>query len=322
MTSTTSAWMAAARSYDDWRPAGLRYYAYSFYLRRRFGHRVQRISIDAGFGCPNRDGTVASGGCIFCDDRSFSPSRRMTRRSIGEQIEEGIRRVRRRYRCDHFIAYFQPATNTYAPVERLRDVYEQALAHPNVVGIAIGTRPDVADDRVLDLLGAIAQRTYVSVEYGMQTMHDRSLDWLNRRHHHDAFVDAVQRSRGRGFEIGAHVILGLPGESDDDMMATAHELARLRIDSVKLHNLYAVRNTPLASLVQRGEVVLMERHEYVRALADFLERLPPTVIIQRLSGDAPPEFLVAPSWCLDKAAVRSALDELLRRRDSWQGRCL
>ncbi|MBW3597405.1 MAG: TIGR01212 family radical SAM protein, partial [Planctomycetes bacterium] len=203
-----------------WRDAGLRYYAYNFYLRRRFGHRVQKVSIDAGFTCPNVDGTVAVGGCTFCDNRSFSPSRRTPRRSIPEQIDDGIRRLKRRYDCDHFLAYFQPATNTYAPVERLRPLYEEALAHPKVVGLAIGTRPDCVPDDVLDLLEELGRRTYLSVEYGMQTMHDRSLDWMNRGHHHDAFLDAMERSRGRGFEICAHVIIGLPGESRDDMLAT------------------------------------------------------------------------------------------------------
>ena len=165
--------------------------------------RVQRISVDAGFTCPNVDGTVATGGCTFCDNRSFSPSRRLPRRSISEQIDEGIRRMRARYDCEQFMAYFQPATNTYAPVERLRQVYEQALAHPRIVALAIGTRPDCVPDDVLDLLADFAHRTFLSVEYGMQTMHDRSLDWMNRGHHHAAFIDAMQRSRGRGFEICA-----------------------------------------------------------------------------------------------------------------------
>ena len=170
-----------------------------------------------------------------------------------------------RYDCEQFIAYFQPATNTYAPVERLRQVYEEALAHPRIVALAIGTRPDCVPDEVLDLLTDLARRTYLSVEYGMQTMHDRSLDWMNRGHHHAAFVDAMQRSRGRGFEICAHVILGLPGESRDDMLATARELVRLDVDAVKIHNLYAVQNTPLAEQLERGEVQLMERDEYLDA---------------------------------------------------------
>jgi hypothetical protein len=303
-----------------WRAAGLRYFSYNFFLRRKFGFRVQRVSVDAGFTCPNVDGTVATGGCAFCDNRSFSPSRRLTRRSIYEQIEESIRRLQARYDCDHFMAYFQPATNTYAPVDRLRQVYEQALSHPRVVALAIGTRPDCVPDEVLDLLSDLARRTYLSVEYGMQTVRDRSLDWMNRGHHHAAMIDAMQRSRGRGFEICAHVIVGLPGESRDDILATARELARLEVDAVKIHNLYAVRNTPLAEQVQRGEVQLMKREEYVDTVIDFLELLPPQVVVERISGDAPPEYLVAPAWCADKPAFRAALEAEFRRRDTWQGK--
>ena len=304
----------------DWRAAGLRYFAYNFFLRRKFGHRVQRVSVDAGFTCPNVDGAVATGGCTFCDNRSFSPSRRLPRRSIAEQIDEGIRRMRTRYDCEHFMAYFQPATNTYASVDRLRDVYEQALADPRIVALAIGTRPDCVPDDVLDLLTDLARRTFLSVEYGMQTMHDRSLDWMHRGHHHAAFVDAMQRSRGRGFEICAHLIVGLPGESRDDVLASTRELVRLDVDAVKIHNLYAVRNTPLAEQLQRGEVRLMERDEYLDTVIAFLELLPPRVVVERISGDAPPKYFVAPAWCVDKPAVRAALDEQLRRRDTWQGR--
>lgn len=304
----------------DWRAAGLRYFKYNFFLREKFGHRVQKVSIDAGFTCPNVDGTVAIGGCTFCDNRSFSPSRRLPRLDIWDQIDEGIRRLKRRYTCDHFLAYFQPATNTYAPVEKLRPLYQRALAHPETVGLAIGTRPDCVPDEVLDLLSEIAETTYLSVEYGMQTIHDRSLDWMNRGEHYDSFLDAVQRSRERGFEICAHAILGLPGESHDDMLATARELARLKVDAVKIHNLYAVKNTPLVDQVERGEVTLMPRDEYIETLIDFLELLPPTTVVERISGEAPPDYFVGPSWCLDKPAVRAALEERLLARDTWQGK--
>jgi radical SAM protein (TIGR01212 family) len=304
----------------DWRSAGLRYFGYHYYLRQTFGVRVQKVSIDAGFTCPNVDGTVAVGGCTFCDNRSFSPSRRLPRQSIRKQIDTGIKQLKRRYDCDHFTAYFQPATNTYAPVDRLRTVYEQALEHPQVVALAIGTRPDCVPDEVVGLLEDIAQRTQLSVELGMQTMHNQSLDWMNRGHHHDAMVDAVERCRDRGFDLCAHIILGLPGESLDDMMATAREVARLRVDSVKIHNLYAVKDTPLAEQVARGEVTLLDRGEYVRTLVDFLELLPPDMVVERISGDAPPDFFVGPSWCLDKPAVKLAILAELDRRDTWQGK--
>ncbi|MCI0493222.1 MAG: TIGR01212 family radical SAM protein, partial [Planctomycetes bacterium] len=318
----------------SWRKDELPYFACNYYLRQRFGRRVQKVSVDAGFTCPNVDGTVATGGCTFCDNRSFSPSRRLPRTDIRGQIDQGIARMRLRYRkCRDFLAYFQPATNTYAPVDRLRTVYEEAIAHPQVVGLVIGTRPDCVPDGVLDLLEELAARPrhmdeplrdseaavsekppYVSVEYGMQTMHDRSLDWMNRGHHHDAMIDAVARSRDRGFEIGAHVILGLPGETHGDMLANARELGRLGIDAVKIHNLYCVKNTPLADQAARGEVRLMERAEYVCTLVDFIELLPPTMIVDRISGDAPPDYFVGPSWCLDKPAVKAAVLAEFERR--------
>lgn len=305
----------------DWRASGLRYFSYNLFLKRLFGERVQKVSVDAGFTCPNVDGTVAIGGCTFCDNRSFSPSRRLPRQAIREQIDEGIRRLRRRYVCDRFMAYFQPATNTYAPVDRLRAVYETALEHPLVTGLAIGTRPDCLPDEVLDLLDEFGRRTYLSVEFGMQTMHDRSLDEMNRGHHHDAMLDAVERSRGRSFEICAHIILGWPSESHADMLATAREVARLPIDSVKLHNLYAVKKTELGEQVLRGEVQLMERDEYVRTLVDVLELLPPRMVVERISGDAPGDYFIGPSWCLDKPGVLLALRQEMERRGTWQGRC-
>jgi radical SAM protein (TIGR01212 family) len=311
---------SASDSRLAWREAGLRYFACNFALRQRFGRRVQKVSIDAGFTCPNVDGKVATGGCTFCDNRSFSPSRRLPRAGIRGQIDQSIARMRLRYRnCRDFLAYFQPATNTYAPVERLRTVYQEALSHPQVVGLVIGTRPDCVPDDVLQLLRELAERIYLSVEFGMQTMHDRSLDWMNRGHHHDAMIDAVARSRGRGFEIGAHVMLGLPGETHDDMMATARELGRLGVDAVKIHNLYCVKNTPLADQVASGAVRLMERAEYVRTVVDFIERLPPTMIVDRISGDAPPDYFIGPSWCLDKPAVKAAVLAEFDRRGTFQG---
>ena len=305
-----------------WRQQGLRYFSYNLFLRQKFGgRRVHKVSLDAGLTCPNVDGTVTTGGCTFCDNRSFSPSRRVRRQDILAQLEDGMRRLRHRYEgLDQFLAYFQPATNTYAPVDRLREFYEAALAHPQVVGLAIGTRPDCVPPDVLDLLSEIAGRTYLSVEYGLQTMHDRSLDWMNRGHHHAATIDAVQKSRGHGFEICAHVMLGLPGESRADMLATAREVARLQFDAVKIHNLYAVKQTPLAEQVARGEVTLLGRDEYIAALVDFLELLPPTMVVERISGDAPPDYFVGPAWCLDKPGVLRALQAELTRRDTWQGK--
>lgn len=222
--------------------------------------------------------------------------------------------------CRKFIAYFQPGTNTYGAVDKLRRLYDEALSHPQVVGMAIGTRSDCVPDDVLDLLAEFARRTYVAVEYGMQTMHDRSLEWMNRGHDHRSFLDAIERSRGRGFEVGAHVMLGLPGESHADMLATARELARVGIDAVKIHNMYCVKNTKLADQVAAGEVQLMEREPYIQTVVDFIELLPTTTVVDRISGDAPPDYFVGPSWCLDKPGVKRAILAEFERRDTWQGR--
>lgn len=321
-TTTTNhpAAEAANGAPPPWRAAGLRFYGYGFFLRRRFGQPVHKVSLDAGFTCPNVDGTVARGGCVFCDNRSFSPSRRLPRSSINEQLAFGIGKVRERFGVERFLAYFQPATNTYAPVARLRPLYEEALAHPQVVGLAIGTRPDCVPDDVLDLVDELAARAFVSLELGLQTIHDRSLAWMNRGCTHAAFVDAMGRARDRNFEIGAHVILGLPGESHDEMLATADALARSGIDSVKIHNLYVVKDTPLADDVAAGRVTLQSQAEYVNTVVDFIERLPGSVVVERVSGEAPPNYFVGPAWCLQKAEVRLAIDAEFRRRDTWQGR--
>lgn len=304
----------------DWRATGLRYYTLNHFLRWRFGQRVWKVSVDGGFRCPNVDGSKGKGGCVFCSIDSFSPSRRQGTGSITEQLDEGGRRVALRYGVHRVLAYFQPATNTYAPVQRLRELYEEALAHPAVVGLCIGTRPDCVPNEVLDLLAELSQRTWLSVEYGLQSGHDRSLDWMNRGHHFDAFLDAVQRSRQRGLEIGAHLILGLPGETRDDMLATAKAVARLGLNSVKLHNLYVARGTRLAAMLEAGEVELPSREAFVCSVIDFLEQLPPTCVVDRIGGDAPREYLLGPDWCLDKSAVRRAVELELEHRNTWQGR--
>jgi radical SAM protein (TIGR01212 family) len=305
---------------STWQQAGLRYFSYNHALRQRFGERIQKVSIDAGFTCPNVDGTVAVGGCNFCDNRSFSPSRRLPRQGIRAQIDEGIRRLRLRYTCRRFMAYFQPATNTYAPVERLQQVYGEALSHPDIVGLAIGTRPDCLPDDVLDLITAIAQETYLSVEFGVQSIHERSLTWMNRGHGYREVPEVIERCRGRGFEICGHVILGLPNESPEEMRATAREMARLQLDSIKIHNLYVVKGTPLADLYARGEISLLNLDEYIQILVDFLELLPATMVVERISGDAPDDYFVGPTWSLDKVTILRELSRELQRRDSWQGK--
>jgi radical SAM protein (TIGR01212 family) len=255
---------------------------------------------------------------VFCDPESFSPSRRLSTRSITAQLDEGIRRLRQRRTADCFLAYFQPATNTYAPVERLRAFYEEAIAHEDVVGLIVGTRPDCVPDPVLDLLAQLAQRTWLTVEFGLQSIHERSLAWMNRGHGFEAFLDAVQRTRQWGIAVGAHVILGLPGETSDDMRATARKLAGLDLHCVKLHNLYAAKGTPLAAMVAAGAVELPSREAYASWVVDFLEQIPSHFVVDRLSADAPREYLAGPTWCLDKLAVHQAIDQEFARRGSWQ----
>ncbi len=309
-----------------WQQEGLYFNTFGAALRRRFGGRVQRVSIDAGFTCPNVDGAVAKGGCNFCDNRSFSPSRRVRLKRVTEQLESGIQTVRERYRgVEGFLAYFQPATNTYAPVDQLEEVYRLALAEHDwakqgeVVGLAVGTRPDCVPESVLELLESLAKEHYVSLEYGMQTMHQPGLDWMNRAHTHDHLINAIDRSRERGFECCVHIILGIPGETHAMMMETADEVARLGFDAVKLHNLYAVEGTPLGDDVKSGKISMMERDTYVTTAVDFLERMPPTTIVERVSGDAPASYLIEPKWCLAKSALRLAIENEFKRRGTRQG---
>jgi uncharacterized protein len=313
-------WNESNSSLPDWLAAGHSYYSLSYYYKQKFGDKIRKISLDAGLDCPNRDGTLGREGCVFCDPESFSPSRRLHFTALSAQMEEGMRQSLVRNPAQCFIAYFQPATNTYGPLDRLRACYEEAISHPKIVGLAVGTRPDCVPDEVLDLLAEFSQRTFLQIEYGLQSSHSRSLQWMNRGHTYEAFLDAVRRSRKRALQVGVHVILGLPGESREDMRVTARELAKLEIHSIKLHNLYAVKNTRLAEMVARDEVKLPEMAEYISWIVDFLELTPPNVVIDRLCGDAPAKYLLGPPWCANKSAVKRAVEEEFRRRGTRQGR--
>lgn len=304
-----------------WQREGLYFNAFGAFLRRQFGGRIQRVSLDAGFTCPNVDGAVARGGCNFCDNRSFSPSRRVRLKRVSEQLDSGIITVRRRYKnVSGFLAYFQPATNTYAPVDQLEEVFRLAIGqHPDIVGLAIGTRPDCVPESVLSLVEGLAREHYVSLEYGMQTMHQPGLDWMNRAHNHEHMINAIDRSRGRGFECCVHIILGIPGETHEMMMQTADEVSRLGFDAIKLHNLYAVQGTKLGDEVSSGKIKMMEQDTYVNTVVDFLERIPPTTVVERISGDAPPKYLIAPQWCLDKSTLKLQIEAEFDRRGTRQG---
>lgn len=303
-----------------WWQQGHRYYKYSSFIQQHFGKKIHRVSVDGGFTCPNVDGTVATGGCVYCDNRSFSPSRRLKRKSIEAQIEHSLPILEEKYCPDGYLAYFQPATNTYAPIEKLRRLYDEALVNPSIEGLIIGTRPDCAADDVLDLLQSYTDRYFVSIEYGLQTIHQRSLDWMNRGHDAACFFEAVERTRGRGIDICAHVILGLPGESVDDMLATIKAVAATPIDGIKIHSLHVVKNTPMEEQYRRGEIPIMERDEYLDVLIAALELLPPSMVIHRLTGDAPGDYLIAPQWPVRKAEFLHHLQRQMESRGTWQGR--
>jgi len=298
------------------------YRVYSQYLKQRFGGRVHKISIDAGFSCPNRGTDRQSPGCLFCEPNgsgSFGIARRL---SVAEQVEHGKEIMVRKYKAKHFVAYFQPFSNTYAPVETLRALYDEALAVPGVVGLAVGTRPDCLEDAVLDLLQEYHQRTYFWLEIGVQSCHDKTLNFLRRGHDYGCFVDAYRRARQRDLRVCAHVILGLPGESHDEMMATADEMARLKVDGIKVHLLHVLKDTALGDLYEQGAFTLFDQPSYVQTVVDFIERLHPDTMIQRLTGDGPRDILLAPRWSLKKWEVLNAIDEEFERRGSRQGaRC-
>jgi len=288
----------------------------SEYLRERFGCRVRKIPLDAGLTCPNRDGAKGSGGCAYCVEETFSPA--LGRRSVAGQVAEALARPRNP--ADRFIAYFQPASNTYAPVDRLRELYDQAVSAPEIVVLAVGTRPDCAPDAALDLLQSYTSRVDVWVEYGLQSAHDRTLARINRGHGFAEFAGAVERSRGRGLRIGAHVILGLPGETRQDMMETAERLDALGVDAVKLHHLYVARGSALEPEYAAGRLAVLSEAEYVPLACDFLERLSPDTVIDRIIGESlRPDMVVAPQWTWGKARVIQAVVDEFRRRGTRQG---
>lgn len=288
-------------------------------LRARFGCRVHKIPIDAGLTCPNRDGAIGVGGCIYCNDRG-SGTGASARESITGQIRAAQPFLRHRYRADKFIAYFQSFSNTYAPVDRLRTMYEEALAADYIVGLAIGTRPDCAGDDVLDLLAALGRRTYMLVEYGLQSIHDRTLELINRGHTAGDFRDAVRRTRSRGLDVSVHVILGLPGEDREDMLETARALAGMDIQGIKIHLMYVIRGTELHRMYENGLYRCLTRDDYIDIVGDFLALLPPDIVIHRLTGDPHPDELVAPLWALEKSANLRAIREEMRDRNLWQGK--
>jgi len=295
--------------------------SFSAFVREYFGgRRLQKVNIDAGLSCPNRDGTVGTGGCIYCNNRSFRPGGLDASLSIPQQISQGIQHLKRRYRAELFLAYFQTYTNTHAPVERLREMYYQALEHPQVVGLAIGTRPDCIDEEKLSLLQEIARRHFVLIEYGLQSMHEHTLRFINRGHDYSCFKEAVLRTAQRGLHVGAHIILGFPTESKEQMLEMAPELSALPLGFLKIHQLQVIKGTALARMYLKQPFHVLGYQEYQELLVQFLERLSPRVVLQRLFATAPDELLIAPRWGRSRQEFLRDLQGLLQKKDTWQGR--
>jgi radical SAM protein (TIGR01212 family) len=298
------------------------YRTYRQYLKEQFPYRVYKVPIDAGFTCPNIDGTVAYGGCAYCDNKSFSPATRSAPRPVPEQVEDGIAFYRERFGAEKFIVYFQAFTNTHGPVERLRRLYDESLVSPDIVGLSIGTRPDCVPEEVLDLLAEYSDRRRLWVEYGLQSIHDETMNRLNRGHTYFQFEDAVRRTRRRGLPVCAHVILGLPGETPEMMMQTADAVAALEIDAVKIHHFYVARNTQMEKAHRTDAVPTLSLDRYVGLLCDFIERMPPGRVIERVMGELNPEYVVAPLWGKNKSEILRRIDSEFLRRGTAQGiRC-
>jgi radical SAM protein (TIGR01212 family) len=297
----------------------LRFHSYGTWLRRRFGCRVSKVNVDAGFTCPNRDGSRGIGGCIYCDNSSFSPPGTQQVIPLETQMAEGMAYHRTRLGSEKFIVYFQKFTNTYAPAPTLRDLYRRALDHPDVLGISVGTRPDALSDEAIELLAELACDRYVCVELGLQSMDDVILSRINRGHTLDEYLTSVKKVAGQGIDLCTHLIYGFPGESSESFLQTAELMASLPVDSLKIHQLHAVAGTRLADLYQRGEFIPLTHGDYVATLCDFLERLPARIAIQRLYGSAPLAIRVAPNWGLKNNQMWYSVVNELKRRGTWQG---
>lgn len=297
-----------------------RYYDLNTYFQNRFGQRVHKITVDAGFTCPNRDGTISKQGCIYCNERGSGTGAHARGQSVRQQLEIGKVKVVKRFKAKKYLAYFQSYTNTYAPVEVLKEIYSDALSVTDVIGLAIGTRPDCVDEQVLDLLTHFAHNHLIWLEYGLQSAHDNTLAAINRGHNFDSFQSAINATRGRGINICVHVIIGLPGEDRTKILETAKTIAALGIDGIKFHLLYVIKGTQLHERYKTGRYRCLEQGEYVSLLCEFLELLPPEMVIQRLTSDPHPAELVAPLWAMDKRGTLELFQKQLNLRDTYQGK--
>lgn len=300
--------------------SGKRFHAWNHEMREQFGTKVFKVMLDAGFTCPNRDGTIASGGCTFCSARGSGDFAGSRRDDLVTQFNTVRDRQHLKWPNAKYIGYFQAYTNTYAPLETLREYYETILQQPGVVGLSIATRPDCLPDDVVDYLAELNERTYLWVEMGLQTVHESTSVLINRAHDTACYLDAVRRLRERGIRVCAHIIYGLPGEDRDMMLETCRQTARMDVQGIKIHLLHLMRKTSMVRQWREGLVRFLEQDEYTSLIVDSLEMLPPEMIVHRLTGDAPRDLLIGPMWSLRKWEVLNGIDAELVRRDTWQGK--
>ncbi len=299
-----------------------RYYTYDYYLRCAFGSKCAKIPIDAGFSCPNIDGKCSTGGCIYCSGRGSGDFAELPTLSISEQYARVREKLSGKWSTARTIPYFQAHTNTYAPLEVLREKYEEALAFDGVCALSIATRADCLGEDICEYLAALAERIPLTVELGLQTVHDSTARLINRGHTYADFLEGYERLRAasRKINICVHIIFGLPEETDDMMTETVREVARLHPEQVKIHLLHIIEGTRMAELYRSGAYTPMEKADYVRAVADAIELLPPDTVIARLTGDGMAQSLLAPEWSRKKVSVINDIDKLLYERNSWQGK--
>ena len=295
------------------------YYDYGTWLRRHFPFKVQKLSIDAGFTCPNRDGRIGVGGCIYCNNQSFNPTYCNPARSVREQLEEGKRFFSRKYPEMKYMAYFQAFTNTYSDLETLRKLYEEALDVEDVVGIIIGTRPDCIDTTLLDYLQDLNTHTMVTIEYGIETTNDNTLRLINRGHNFDCTRRAVEMTAKRGITVGGHIILGLPGETAEESISQAATISALPIDILKIHQMQIIRGTKLAKLYEANPFHLYSPEEYIEVIVSYLEHLRDDIVVERFASQSPKGMLIAPQWGLKNYELTNLIVNKMRREGRSQG---
>ena len=298
------------------------YNDFSAFLQRHFPFKVQKITLDGGFSCPNRDGTKGRGGCTYCNNRTFNPAYCHRDKPVAEQMREGIAFFAHKYPQMRYLAYFQAYTNTYASLRILQERYEEALSVEGCVGIVIGTRPDCMPDELLSYLEELSRRTFVLVEYGIESCNDATLLRINRGHDYATAVDAVQRTAARGIPVGAHIILGLPREDREEIMRQATELSRLPLTTLKMHQLQLIRGTRMAEeyVARPTDFHLFALDDYVDTVVDYVERLHPDIVLERFASQSPKELLIAPDWGLKNYELVDKVKKRMRERDTWQGR--